>query len=180
MGEGDSCWCVGWNNKIKIQQKWKQTKNGIQYVKNTSEAIRRILPPLGIRTTFCLTNKLCQLLVHPKDPVPKEERSGVIYCIPCTNCLWTYIGQTGRTLVQRIKEHQITVHNCDLANSALAEHSHSTERSIKWDEAYISNTCSHTSRQCLLESWAIHKESNPLNRELGTLPHIYKTLIRHS
>ena len=44
----------------------------IPYVKNTSESIRRILAPLGIRTFFQPTNTLRQVLVRPKDPVPKE------------------------------------------------------------------------------------------------------------
>ena len=48
---------------------------------------------------------------------------------------------------------------------------------MKGNEAHAIDTCSHTSRQCLLESWVIHKESNLLNRGLGPLPHSYKTFI---
>ena len=50
---------------------------------------------------------------------------------------------------------------------------HSNGHPIKWDEAHIIGTCPRTSRQCLLGCWAFLKESSPLNRELGTLPHIY-------
>ena len=71
-------------------------------VKNTSESIRRILAPFGIRTFFQPTNTLQQVLVRPKDPMPKENRSGVIDQIPCSRCPQTYIGQTGRTLGQRL------------------------------------------------------------------------------
>ena len=74
------------------------------YVKNTSESIGTILAPLGIWTSFQPTNTLQQVLVRPKDPVPKENRSGVIYQIPCSRCPQTYIGQTSRTLGQRLKE----------------------------------------------------------------------------
>ena len=86
----------------------------IPYIRGTSEAIRRIFSPLGIRTTFCPTNTLRRLLVHPKDPVPERERSCVIYRIPCTNCPRAYIGQTSRTLSQRVKEHQRSVRNSDI------------------------------------------------------------------
>ena len=41
---------------------------------------------VGIRTTFWPTNTLRQLLIHPKGPVPKLDRSGVIYRVPCKNC----------------------------------------------------------------------------------------------
>ena len=42
----------------------------IPYIKNTSEAVRRILTPLGIKTVFKPVNTLRQLVVHPKDPIP--------------------------------------------------------------------------------------------------------------
>ena len=154
------------------------TSATIPLIKGTTEAIRRVLSPLGIRTTFRPINTLRQLLVHPKDHVPQQERPGVVYRIPCTNCSRTYIGQTGRP--QRLKEHRRAVRNADTATSALAEHVHSTGHPVNWTEARVIDTCSYTSRRCLLESWMIHKETNHLNRELGTLPHIYKTLIKHS
>ena len=110
--------------------------------------------------------------------IPEQERWCAVYCIPCTNCPRAYKGQTSRPLAQRIKEHQRSVHYSDIATSALAEHSNSTGHPIQWDEAHVIDTCPHTSRWCLLESWAIHKETNPLNRELGSLPHSYKTLMK--
>ena len=103
-----------------------------------------------------------------------------MYCIPCADYPRKYVGQTDRTLTQRLKEHQRAERNADTATSALAEHAHSTGHPVNWTEARVIDTCSYTSRQCLLESWMIHKETNHLNRELGTLPHIYETLIKHS
>ena len=97
--------------------------------------------PLGIRTTFHPTNTLRQLLVHPKEQVPKLDRLSLMYHIPCKNCPPTYIGQTSRTLSQRIKEHQRSVRNCDLATSALAEHSHSTGHPISREDVNIINSC---------------------------------------
>ena len=90
-----------------------------------------------------------RILVHPKDPVPKQERASVVYHIPCNNCPQAYIGQTSRTLTQRLKEHQWAVHNGDLATSALAEHAHSPSHPIDWTEAHVIDTCTHTSRRCL-------------------------------
>ncbi|KAK3734548.1 hypothetical protein QZH41_010393, partial [Actinostola sp. cb2023] len=42
----------------------------------------------------------------PKDPLPKEKKTGVIYSIPCGECETFYIGETGRSLATRQKEHQ--------------------------------------------------------------------------
>ena len=143
------------------------TSATIPYIKGTSEAIRRVLPPLGIRTTFHSINTFRQLLVHPKDQVPQQERPGVVCRIPCTNCPQTYIGQTGRTLTQRLKEHQRAVRNSDTATSALAEHAHSTGHPVNWTEARVFDTCSYTSRRCLLKSWMIHKETTSIRPSLS-------------
>ena len=149
----------------------------IPYVKNTSESIRRILAPLGIRTSFQPTNTLRQVLVRPKDPVPKENRSGVIYQIPCSRCSQTYIGQTGRILGQRLKEHQRAVRNRNTSTSALVDHVCSTGHSVDWNKAQICDSCPHTSKQYLLESWMIQKQPSTLNRELGPLLPVYNRLF---
>ena len=133
-------------------------------------------PPLALEPPFP-TNTLRQLLVHLKDPVPQQERPGVVYHIPCTNFSWAYIGQTGRTLTQRLKEHRRAVINGDLTTSALAEHAHSTSQPINWTEARVIATCSHTFRRCLLESWMIHRETNHPNSELVHSPTSIRPLL---
>jgi len=45
-------------------------------------------------------------LVHPKDKVKDGEKTELIYRIPCKNCPSSYIGETGRTLGLRMKEHR--------------------------------------------------------------------------
>ena len=146
-------------------------------MKNTSEFIRRILAPLGIRTSFQPTNTLQQVLVRPKDPVLKENRSGVIYQIPCSRCPQTYIGQTDRTLGQRLKEHQRAVRDRNISTSALADHVCSTGHPVDWNEAQVIDSCPHTPKRCLLESWLIQKQPSTLNRELGPLPTVYRQLF---
>ena len=138
---------------------------------------RRILAPLGIRTSFQPSNTLQQILVCPKDPVLKENRSGVICQIPCSRCPQTYIGQTGRTLGQRLKEHRRAVRDGNTSTSALADHVCSTGHPVDWDKAQILDSCPHPSKRCLLESWMIQKQPSTLNRELGPLPTVYRKLF---
>ena len=78
----------------------------LPYIQGQSESIRRILQQLDIRTIFKPTLTLRQILSHPKDPVPTRMQTGVIYKIPCSDCSHSYIGQTGRCLSLRLKEHQ--------------------------------------------------------------------------
>ena len=91
----------------------------LPYISNLSEAIRRVLTPLDIQVVF---RPLTTLRVPPKDRVPMDEQKGVDYSIPCTECPKVYIGQTGRSLKHRLKEHQRALRNGDMAASALAEH----------------------------------------------------------
>ena len=94
----------------------------LPYVEGVSEAIKRVLSPLGVMTQFRPLQSLCQQLSRPKDRVDSLEKPGVVYRVPCASCQCCYIGQTGRTLSCRFKEHKSAVNNQDVASSALAEH----------------------------------------------------------
>ena len=53
---------------------------------------------LDIKVAFLPHSTLRHQLVRPKDPVPIDQRTGVIYQIPCSECPKVYVGQSGRTL----------------------------------------------------------------------------------
>lgn len=68
------------------------------------------------------------------DHVQESEMVDVVYQILCTACPATYVGQTGRCLNQRLKEHRHAVVSGDTANSALAEHACSAHKNaLDWD-----------------------------------------------
>ena len=148
----------------------------IPYVNRTSEAIRRVLTPLSIRTCFKPQTTLKNILTYVKDPVPPEEKTGVVYKVPCSDCQATYVGQTGRTLLHRIKEHKRALTTASPMNSALAEHAMDTGHEIKWLDATIINANPLLHQRCNLESWHIREQPLPLNRERGTLPPVYDQL----
>ena len=85
----------------------------LPYIRELSEPIQRILAPLHIRTCFRPCRTLSNILVHPKHPVPPDQRKGVVYRISCADCDMTYVGQTGRTLQVRRKEHVRALTNAD-------------------------------------------------------------------
>jgi len=46
------------------------------------------------------------MLVHPKDRISDKEKPEVVYKIRCKNGERVYIGETGRPLGVRVKEHR--------------------------------------------------------------------------
>ena len=58
----------------------------LPYVRGVSEAVRRILTPLGVKVSFCPHTTLRYLLMRPKDHVAERELTGVVYQVPCAGC----------------------------------------------------------------------------------------------
>ena len=112
-----------------------------------------------------------------KDQVPVQQKAGVIYRIPCKDCPEVYVGQTGRTLAHRLKEHKRTLTSGNLAQSAVAEHATQQSHAIDWECATVIDTEQIFHRRCTLESWHIQSETNAMNREEGNLPPVYDLLI---
>ena len=65
-----------------------------------------------------------------------------MYRIPF-ECGLVYIGETGRNLSLRLKEHKTNCEKAELEKSALAKHSWSNDHRIEWNETSILVTESH-------------------------------------
>ena len=78
----------------------------VPYVKGLSETFARILKSHSIATANCSHRTLRNFVVYPKDKVKDEEKTDLIYRVPCKNCSSSYVGETGRKFGLRIKEHK--------------------------------------------------------------------------
>ena len=76
----------------------------IPYIKEVPEPFRRHLQQQQIRTVFKSDTTLRSRLVRQKDPADPNKQDGVVYKIRCT-CGKVYIGETGRSMQERMKEH---------------------------------------------------------------------------
>ena len=101
----------------------------------------------------------------------------MVYSIPCKACPAMYIGQTGRPLETRVKEHKTAVRNGEVSSSALAEHAWNESHQIDWDDVSVLAAENNLQRRLTLESWHIHQHSTTVNRELGGLPSEYTPLL---
>ncbi|XP_076391768.1 uncharacterized protein LOC143265172 [Megachile rotundata] len=82
----------------------KHATTFLQYIQGTTDRIGRILRKHNIKTVFTTHTKIGQLLTYPKDPQPQPSTPGV-YKILCS-CGQVYIGETGRSVNTRVKEHE--------------------------------------------------------------------------
>ena len=91
----------------------------------------------------------------------------MVYSIPCAQCPRTYIGQTGRFLDVRLREHRRALKNGDLAASALAEYVFSCDYQVDLSKATVIDAHTHTQTRCMLESW--HNTNRAHSTETGAL-----------
>ena len=80
----------------------------IPYIKGLSEQYRHTLAKYRVRIFFKGTSTIKSLLMHPKDPIPDVQKTDIIYhwkC-PANNCPDEYIGETNRSLKERVSDHR--------------------------------------------------------------------------
>ena len=80
----------------------------IPYIKGLSEQYRHTLAKYIVRVFFKGTSTIKSLLMHLKDPIPDEQKIDIIYhwkC-PANNCTAEYMGETYRSLKERVSDHR--------------------------------------------------------------------------
>ena len=147
----------------------------IPYIRGTSETIQRIFKPYNIRVAHKPITTLRRLLTNVKDRDDPLNRPGAVYKIACNDCDSIYIGETGRNLKTRLKEHQRATKKND-CNNHIAQHHQRTGHDIDWDSATCITHCNNFRQRRLLESWHTNLLDNCLNRSMP-LPAPYKRLI---
>ena len=158
-------------------EEWKGYVS-IPYIKGTSEPIGRILRSVGIQTAMKPTNTLKQALVKPKDRDPFEEQAGVVYEISCKDCSAKYIGQTGRHLRERLKEHKRATERGNDLESGVAEHVANTGHHIDWSANVLDKDLNQR-RRLVREAISIRKNKPSMNREQGfELSRAYNKVIQ--
>ena len=98
---------------------------------------------------------------------PGEVKEGVIYRVPCRECDAVYIGETLRSLEERLKEHKRHVEKSDPKGSAIAEHMLKIGHSIAWDKAQVIDYEQRWGARKFKE--ALHIKRERANRQLMQL-----------
>ena len=103
----------------------------------------------------------------PKDKLDKFAVSGAIYRIPCADCGASYIGESGRPLSTRLKEHKKAVAELSKHHSGVAEHVVDTGHEIDWEAVSILDKEPWQQQRKILEAIHIRRERPSMNRDQG-------------
>jgi predicted GIY-YIG superfamily endonuclease len=106
----------------------------IPYVKAISEKFRRIGERCNIKTVFKTRQTLRSFLTRTRPHREVQDMRKCIYSIAC-ECGRCYIGETGRPLVVRIREHMNNLKQGLMEKSRLAKHAYEEGHRVQWKEA---------------------------------------------
>ena len=134
---------------------------------------------MGFRVFFKGTSTIKFLLMHPKGPILDAQKTDIIYHwkFPAKNCTTEYIGETNRSLKERVSDHR------NQTTSAIRNHHTSTQhpKAELKDFTLIdrdSNTLHHQAKEAL----HIHIKDPSLNRNTGKvrIPSVFNKLLKTS
>ncbi|KAL9980357.1 hypothetical protein ACROYT_G008932 [Oculina patagonica] len=128
----------------------------LPYFKGLSEQLRRCLQQQGVRAVFKSETTLRSHLVRPKDAVDSTKQDGVVY-----------IGETGRPMQDRIKEHDRDIRLARTQTSAVAEHTNNTGHYPLWNEVKFIDRDPHWYKRRVKEAIHIRLHPNNINRDNG-------------
>ena len=137
----------------------------IPFIQGTTDRIARILRIHNISLTFKPLRTIWSLLRSVNALVFPKDGKGV-YLISCS-CETPYIGETSRSISQRIHEHAADLKHNRSHSFALVEHVEKTKHHICIEDAKVIARVDYFYPRKLREAWKIEKRSVNLNRGDG-------------
>ena len=164
------------NNSTTDNNKTKATIV-VPYIPNTREKFKKRCKKKAIQVHFKGINTLRTALGNPKDKDPKNNQTGIIYHYQCPhiNCTSAYIGESSRSLGDRVKEHF-------KAPSPIHHHSVTTGHPMDPNQFNIVHKEVDCHSRTIKDAMFICVQDPTLNRNLGKyqLPHIWDHLLQVS
>ena len=117
------------------------------------------------------------------DEVKDEEKTELIYRVPCKNCSSSYIGETGRKFGLRIKQHKKEVDSFTAGTQtrastaressvthklAITDHAVKENHVIDWDKAKVVDREAQRQTRRIKEALWTRKTPKCMNRDAGS------------
>jgi hypothetical protein len=134
----------------------------LPYFHTTYNRLSRLLSRHNIKSVALPPKKISSFLCTVKDDMGLKTPG--VYSVPCERGL-VYIGQMGRSIEIRIKEHQWNIRLLQLDKSALAEHGFNHNHKILLQDVQILSTKSGYLDRLIMEAIEVNLHPNNINRE---------------
>ena len=121
------------------------------------ENVPKFCKNFNIKVIFRYSNTLKSLLIRNSPRVSH----GCIYRVPCMNCNCFYIGQSGKGLETRIKQHKYSVRMGQMSN-ALFLHVNDFNHRVDWDGSEVILYCDNIVKRNVIESALIKSYNGDL------------------
>lgn len=155
----------------------------LNFTNKTSIKIKNRLKKFGITAIVANKKSLGYFIKNNKQKMKcKLENSG-IYQINCSNCNAFYLGQSGRAIKKRVREHKHSI-NHKINSTGLAEHCNTHKHTFDENNVKILHVQNKSKKLNLLESLeikkALHNKLNIVNSQVelttGNTPLLIATL----
>lgn len=154
----------------------------VPYIKGLSSNLSRILSDCGFDILHTVPKKLDCIIKRGKDYLNNLRQTQLVYKINCSNCDATYIGQTKRHLLTRIKEHQSDIKKHDSNHSVISKHRLSHQHEFNWLKPEILHRENHLKKREIAEMFFIKKYDRTINlqRDTDGLTAVYDSIIKNT
>jgi len=150
----------------------------ITYIPTLSNKIQSILKSIGItRVSFKVNNKLQHKFTQLKDKIPWEQRTNIVYSIPCS-CELKYVGQTSNSLKTRIQKHKSDL-RLNKTDTALSQHIYYNKHTPDFNNTKILQHETIYKKRLFLECLNIINDSNNMNfrTDIENISSTYKFVL---
>ena len=137
----------------------------LPFIQGTTDKISHVLMINNIYASFKPLCIIRNYLGFVKDPIDPKDMEGV-YMIPCS-CGTPYIGETGRSIRQRIQEHATDIRHNQSCTSTLAEHVEKSCHHVCIEDSKVIANVDHFHHRRLREAIEIERHAKNLNRDDG-------------
>ena len=163
--------------KIMARQRSEETNKPrlILPTNNLSHAAKQ-----NLTETFQVVSKTSPTIKNLIQRRPKSTKTGNIYKIPCHDCDKEYIGETGRELEKRIREHRQALRKDDQLN-AVAQHRTNLNHNINLSNASVIHFEDDPMKRKLIEA-AVISQFNTFDQRPGFMniaEHLSKKLLKN-
>ena len=140
----------------KNREKWIS----VPYSENIADTTRKILQQhLNINVTYNSSKNLGKTLINTRDPQKTSENSSGIYRIDC-ECSKKYVGQTGRGMSIRMREHLASARLRKQGHSSFSDHLLETKHDPNKCTSKLLKACKKGKLMSVWEQWEINKLKN--------------------